>query len=41
MKISNLEKELIEDMQKDLDGWAEFITNNDSKEVMQHKNEIR
>lgn len=41
MKIENLEKELIHDIEKDLDSWAEFITNEDSKKVIQHKNEIR
>ncbi len=41
MKRINLEKELIEEIEKDLDGWAEFTTNNDSEKVMHHKNKIR
>lgn len=41
MKIENLEKELIEDIEKDLLGWSEFITGDDKEEVMQHRNEIR
>ena len=41
MKIGNLEKELIEDIEKDLVGWSEFITDEDKEEVMQHRNEIR
>lgn len=41
MKIENLEKELIEDIENDLVGWSEFITDDDREEVMQHRNEIR
>ena len=41
MKIENLEKELIEDIEKDLVGWAEFITSDDREEVMLHRDEIR
>lgn len=41
MKIENLEKELIEDIEKDLVGWAEFITGEDREEVVQHRIEIR
>lgn len=41
MKIENLEKELIEDIEKDLNGWSEFITDDDPEEITQHRNEIR
>ena len=41
MKIENLEKELIEDIEKNLNGWSEFLTTDDREEVMQHRNDIR
>lgn len=41
MNINNLEKELIEDIEKDLTGWSEFITNYDREEVIMHRDEIR
>ena len=41
MKIENLEKELIEDIEKDLVGWSEFITSDDREEVVLHRDEIR
>lgn len=41
MKINNLEKELIEDIEKDLIGWSEFITSDDREEVIIHRDEIR
>ena len=41
MKIENLEKELIEDIEKDLVGWSKFITSDDREEVMLHRDEIR
>lgn len=41
MKIDNLEKELIEDIEKDLTGWSEFITDYDREEVIMHRDEIR
>ena len=41
MNIDNLEKELIEDIEKDLIGWAEFITTGDIDEVIMHRDEIR
>ena len=41
MKIENLIKELIEDLERDLNGWSEFITNDDHDEILQHRNEIR
>ena len=40
-KINNLEKELIEDIEEDLIGWSEFITNDDREEVIMHRDEIR
>jgi hypothetical protein len=41
IKIEKLEKELIEDIEKDLTGWSEFITDDDREEIMQHRNDIR
>jgi len=41
MKINNVEKELIEDIEKDLIGWSEFITSDDREEVIIHRDEIR
>ena len=41
IKINNLEKKLIEDIEKDLIGWSEFITNDDREEVIMHRDEIR
>lgn len=41
MNIKDLEKELIEDIEKDLNGWSEFITDDDREEILQHRNEIR
>ncbi len=41
MKIVDLEKELIEDIEKDLYGWINFTTDDDLEEVKQHENEIR
>lgn len=41
IKINNLEKELIEDIEKDLIGWSEFVTNDDREEVIMHRDEIR
>ena len=41
IKINNLEKELIEDIEKDLIGWSEFITSDDREEVITHRDEIR
>lgn len=41
IKINNLEKELIEDIEKDLIGWSEFITSDDREEVIIHRDEIR
>ena len=41
IRIDNLEKELIEDIEKDLVGWSEFITIDDREEVIMHRDEIR
>ena len=41
MKIENLEKELIEDIEKDLVGWSESIASDDREEVVLHRDEIR
>ena len=41
MNIKDLEKELIDDLEKDLNGWSEFITEDDREEILQHRNEIR
>lgn len=41
IKINNLEKELIEDIEKDLISWSEFITSDDREEVIMHRDEIR
>ena len=41
IKINNLEKELIEDIEKDLIGWSEFITSDNREEVIMHRDEIR
>ena len=41
MKIENLEKELISDIESDLEGWAEFTIDEDYEEKLQHNNEIR
>lgn len=41
INIDNLEKELIEDIEKDLTGWSEFITDDDREEVIVHRDEIR
>lgn len=41
MKIENLEKELISDIENDLEGWVEFTTETDYEEKLQHNNEIR
>lgn len=41
INIDNLAKELIEDIEKDLIGWSEFITSDDREEVIIHRDEIR
>lgn len=39
--IDLLAKELIEDIEKDLIGWSEFITDNDPEEIIVHRATIR
>lgn len=41
MKIVDLEKELIKDIESDLCGWANFTIDNDVEEIKQHETEIR
>ena len=41
MNIDDLQKELLEDIDKDLIGWTEFMCDDDPEEIMQHRNEIR
>lgn len=41
MKIDNMEKELIKDIETDLEGWANFITDDDPNEITIHRDEIR
>ena len=40
MQIDKLEKELIDDIEKDLDGWSEFIISEDREEILAHGDEI-
>lgn len=41
LSIKDLEKELIEDIEKDLTGWFEFTIIEDKKETIKHEKEIR
>lgn len=41
MKIGDVEKELIEDIENDLYGWINFMTDDDPEEIKQHETEIR
>lgn len=41
MKIDNMEKELIKDIETDLESWANFITDDDPNEITIHRDEIR
>lgn len=41
MIIEKLARELIDDIEKDLDGWSvEFVITNNQEEITQHRNEI-
>ena len=40
MNIDNLEKELVDDIENDLDGWANFTTDDIDDEISEHKAEI-
>lgn len=40
--VSELEKELIGDIEKEMDGWVtEFVTSREPEDVIQHREEIR
>lgn len=41
INIENIEKELIEDIESDIYGWINFMTDDDQEEVKQHETEIR
>lgn len=41
MKIDNMEKELIKDIETNLESWANFITDDDPNEIIIHRDEIR
>lgn len=42
MRIDNLAKELIDDIEKDLTGWSvEFVVNDDPEEIKLHREDIR
>lgn len=41
IKIANLEKELIADIESDMNGWTYFITDDDPNEISIHRDEIR
>lgn len=41
MRIEDIEKELIEDIENDMYGWINFTTDNDLEEVKEHETEIR
>ena len=40
MNIEQLEKELIADIENDLNGWTNFFTEDDWEEIVQHRREI-
>lgn len=41
MKIENIEKEIIEDIESDLYGWINFMADDDPEEAKQHETNIR
>lgn len=41
MKIENIEKEIIEDIESDLYGWINFMEDDDLEEIKQHETNIR
>lgn len=41
MRIDELIKELITDIESDLIGWAEFIIDDDREEVLIHRDDVR
>lgn len=40
VNVEDLEKELIEDIEKNLEGWSEFSTDDDEEEITEHLSEI-
>ena len=41
MNVEKLAKELINDIEKDLTGWSEFLTDDDQEEIKLHRDAIR
>lgn len=41
LKIEEIEKELIDDIENDLTGWSEFLPNDDVEEILFHMNQIQ
>lgn len=41
LKIKEIEKELIDDIENDLTGWAEFLPSKDEEEIKLHRDRIR
>ena len=41
IKIENLEKELIDDIECDMNGWTNFTEDDDLNEIIIHRDEIR
>lgn len=41
MNINNVEKELIEDIENDLESWTNFIIDDNPNEITIHRDEIR
>lgn len=39
--VDDLKEELIRDIEKDMNGWSDFIIDDDTEEIKQHRNEIR
>ena len=39
-KFEEIEKELIDDIESDLDGWSEFLLNDDLEEIQSHRERI-
>lgn len=39
--VDDLKEELVRDIERDMNGWSEFITDDDPEEIQQHRNEIR
>ena len=41
LKIEEIEKELIDDIENDLTGWSEFLPNDEIEEISLHRDRIR